>query len=140
MYATPSVAAGAYRQELTERLAAFLLEKGYALCDNVGRAVRPSQRHTNMVGVLLPDVTLPQGWFARVFRRRPRRVRLCTIWTNNATFGATPDYWNLKGDSRDYAEMTQQLAKELRKEFGVGIDIRIGENDLAGEVFAEDLG
>ena len=139
-YPTPRVSPEDLRPEVTERLAAYLLEKSYALCDNTGIALEPDRRHTNVVGLLLPDRTVQQRRrLMGLFRARPRRVRLGTIWTKSILRNASPDYWLFEVIGRELFGEALQLRNELEQHFQVRIQIRIVEDELSGEVFPGEL-
>jgi hypothetical protein len=125
--------------ELTEQLAAHLIEKGYVLCDDTGTAKEPGRRHTNVVGLLLPDKTLRQRRIMGIFKPKPRRVHLGSIWTKSIIREATPEYWLFEVIGRELFNEALQLAKELQEHFKVKINVRVVRDELAGEVFPGEL-
>lgn len=139
-YPTPRVTPEDLRPEVTERLAAYLLEKGYVLCDNTGIALEPDRRHTNVVGLLLPDRTVHQRRrLMGLLRARPRRARMGTIWTKSILRDASPDYWLFEIIGRELFNEALQLRSELQQHFQVRIQTKIVEDELSGEVFPGEL-
>lgn len=112
-------------------VAKFVISKGYAIADTIGKRQSSISPFDAGVGILKDRQLINSlPWYKKLLRGSPRAKFIATLWFSNESRGASEDNWILEvHGERHIKEMRNEFAAALSSEHDVNITIKVNRSE-----------